>query len=209
VRYTSTEASVTTGTQVDDDDEVIANTVGRPAPNVELRVCVGDRRAAVSEVGDIHIRSRAQMRGYWKDPERTASVIDPAGWLDTGDLGWLDAAGNLSIVGRKVEMYIRGGYNVYPAEVEDVLGEHPGVVRAAVVGIPDPVLGQIGAAAVIATDPSHPPTLDELKAWCRERLASYKAPDRLRTVTELPVNALQKVVKSSVAAMFTEGEGNG
>jgi acyl-CoA synthetase (AMP-forming)/AMP-acid ligase II len=209
VRYTSTEASVTTGTQVDDDDEVIANTVGRPAPNVELRVCVGERRAAVGEVGDIHIRSRAQMRGYWKDPERTATVVGPERWLDTGDLGWLDAAGNLSIVGRKVEMYIRGGYNVYPAEVEDVLGEHPGVQRAAVVGIPDPVLGQIGGAAVIPSDPVHPPTLDELKAWCRDRLAGYKAPDRLRIVAELPVNAMQKVVKATVVALFTEGEGNG
>jgi acyl-CoA synthetase (AMP-forming)/AMP-acid ligase II len=209
VRYTSTEASVTTGTQVDDDDEVVANTVGRPAPNVELRVCVGERRAAVGEVGDIHIRSRAQMRGYWKDPERTASVIDAAGWLDTGDLGWLDAAGNLAIVGRKVEMYIRGGYNVYPAEVEDVLGEHPGVARAAVVGVPDPVLGQIGGAAVIPSDPARPPSLDELKAWCRDRLASYKAPDRLLIVGELPVNALQKVIKSTVAALFTEGEGRG
>ncbi len=209
VRYTSTEASVTTGTQVDDDDEVIANTVGRPAPNVELRVCAGERRAEVGEVGDIHIRSRARMRGYWKDPERTAAVIDADGWLDTGDLGWLDSDGNLSIVGRKVEMYIRGGYNVYPAEVEDVLGEHPGVMRAAVVGVPDPVMGQVGAAAVIASDPAHPPTLDELKAWCRDRLASYKAPDRLKVVAELPVNAMQKVVKAQVVAMFAEGEGDG
>jgi acyl-CoA synthetase (AMP-forming)/AMP-acid ligase II len=209
VRYTSTEASVTTGTQVDDDDEVIATTVGRPAPNVELRVCVGDRRAAVGEVGDIHIRSRARMRGYWKDPAKTAEVIDANGWLDTGDLGWLDPAGNLSIVGRKVEMYIRGGYNVYPAEVEDVLGEHPGVARAAVVGIPDPVLGEIGAAAVIPSDPACPPTLDELKAWCRDRLASYKAPDRLRVVEDLQVNSMSKVVKSTVAALFTEREGDG
>ena len=80
-------------------------------------------------------------------------MIDADGWLHTGDLGWLDDAGNLSLVGRRVEMYIRGGYNVYPAEVEEVLGEHPGVVRAAVVGIPDPVLGQIGAAAVIPPIP--------------------------------------------------------
>jgi len=176
---------------------------------VELRVCVGDRRAAVGEVGTVHVRSRAVMRGYWKDPERTAVVIDPEGWLDTGDLGWLDAAGNLSIVGRLVEMYIRGGYNVYPAEVEDVLGEHPGVARAAVVGIPDPVLGQIGAAAVVPADPSHPPTLDELKAWSRDRLASYKAPDRLLVVSELPVNSMQKVIKASVAALFTEGGRDG
>jgi len=202
VRYTSTEASVSTGTQVDDDDEVIANTVGRAAPNVELRVTVDGRPADTGEVGAVRLRSRARMRGYWKDPDKTAEVIDADGWLDTGDLGWLDPAGNLSIVGRKVEMYIRGGYNVYPAEVEEVLGEHPGVARAAVVGLPDPVLGQIGAAAVIPADPSKPPTLDELKAWCRDRLAGYKAPERLRIVAELPTNAMAKVVKAGVAALF-------
>ena len=203
VRYTSTEASVSTGTRVDDDDEIIANTVGRAAPNVELRVSVDDRDAAVAEVGEVLLRSRAMMRGYWRDPEKTREVIDADGWLDTGDLGSLDAAGNLSLVGRRVEMYIRGGYNIYPAEVEEVLGEHPGVARAAVVGIPDPVLGQIGAAAVIPVDPAHPPTLDELKAWCRDRLANYKAPDRLRIVAELPTNAMAKVVKPAVTELFT------
>ncbi len=197
VRYTSTEASVSTGTRIDDDDEVIANTVGRPAPNVELRV-----EAAPGEVGEVLLRSRAVMRGYWKDPDKTSETIDAEGWLHTGDLGWLDDAGNLSLVGRRVEMYIRGGYNVYPAEVEEVIGEHPAVTRAAVVGIPDPVLGQIGAAAVIPTDPDDPPTLDELKAWCRDRLANYKAPDRLRIVDELPTNAMAKVIKPAVAELF-------
>jgi acyl-CoA synthetase (AMP-forming)/AMP-acid ligase II len=102
-------------------------------------------------------------------------------------------------------MYIRGGYNVYPAEVEEVLGEHPGVVRAAVVGIPDRVLGQIGAAAVIPLDPADPPTLDELRAWCRARLANYKAPDRLRLVDELPTNAMAKVIKATLTCLFTDG----
>ena len=199
VRYTSTEASVSTGTRVDDDDDVVANTVGRPAPNVELRV-----EAERGSVGEVLLRSRAIMRRYWKDPAATAATIDADGWLHTGDLGSLDEAGNLSLVGRRVEMYIRGGYNVYPAEVEEVLGEHPGVARAAVVGIADPVLGQIGAAAVIPVDAGHPPTLDELKSWCRDRLANYKAPDRLRIVDELPTNALAKVVKPAVAALFSE-----
>jgi acyl-CoA synthetase (AMP-forming)/AMP-acid ligase II len=156
----------------------------------------------VGEVGAVLLRSRAQMRRYWEDPEKTAEAIDPDGWLDTGDLGWLDASGNLSIVGRKVEMYIRGGYNVYPAEVEEVLGEHPAVLRAAVVGLADPVLGQIGGAVVIASDPERPPTLDELKAWCRDRLASYKAPDRLCIVAELPTNAMAKVVKADLVRLF-------
>jgi acyl-CoA synthetase (AMP-forming)/AMP-acid ligase II len=166
---------------------------------VELRV-----EAERGSVGEVLLRSRAIMRRYWKDPAATAATIDADGWLHTGDLGSLDEAGNLSLVGRRVEMYIRGGYNVYPAEVEEVLGEHPGVARAAVVGIADPVLGQIGAAAVIPLDAGHPPTLDELKSWCRDRLANYKAPDRLRIVDELPTNAMAKVVKSAVAALFTE-----
>jgi acyl-CoA synthetase (AMP-forming)/AMP-acid ligase II len=205
VRYTSTEASVSTGTQIDDNDEVVANTVGRPAPNVELRVVTENGDADIGCVGEVLLRSRATMRGYWKDVEKTAEVIDDAGWLHTGDLGWLDQRGHLSLVGRRVEMYIRGGYNVYPAEVEEVLGEHPGVVRAAVVGIADPVLGQIGGAAVIPADPEHPPTLDELRAWCRDRLANYKAPDRLRIVAELPTNAMTKIIKSAVAELFASG----
>jgi len=201
VRYTSTEASVSTGTRIDDDDEIVANTVGRPAPNVELRV-----EAEPGSVGEVLLRSRAMMRRYWKDPVTTAATIDDDGWLHTGDLGSLDRAGNLSLVGRRVEMYIRGGYNVYPAEVEEVLGEHPEVASAAVVGIPDPILGQIGAAAVIPVDARRPPSLDDLKSWCRERLANYKAPDRLRIVEELPTNAMAKVVKPAVAALFSEDQ---
>jgi len=196
VRYTSTEASVTTGTQVDDDDEVVANTVGRPAPNVELRVCVEDRRAAVGEVGDIHIRSRAQMRCYWKDPDRTASVIDADGWLDTGDLGWLDAAGNLSIVGRKVEMYIRGGYNVYPAEVEEVLLGHPAVAEVAVTGTASAEWGETVTAWVVADGPR--PTAAVLTAWAAERLAPYKRPRLIHFVDALPRNALGKVQRAAL-----------
>ncbi len=111
------------------------------------------------------------MLRYWKDPELTASVIDGDGWLHTGDLGTLDAHGNVRIVGRLKEMYIRGGYNVYPAEVEAVLAEHPAVARAAVVGLADPVLGEVGGAFVVAADPTREPELAELADWCR-------APDR-------------------------------
>jgi acyl-CoA synthetase (AMP-forming)/AMP-acid ligase II len=205
VRYTSTEASVSTGTRIGDPDEVVANTVGRAAPNVRLRMLTDDGDdARRDEIGEVLLQSRAMMRCYWRDPEKTAEVIDPDGWLHTGDLGSLDADDNLSLVGRRVEMYIRGGYNVYPAEVEEVLGEHPGVMRAAVVGLPDPVLGQIGGAAVVAADPRHPPALDDLRAWCRARLADYKAPDRLRVVDELPTNAMAKVIKGALVAGFAD-----
>jgi acyl-CoA synthetase (AMP-forming)/AMP-acid ligase II len=141
------------------------------------------------------------MAGYWRDPELTATVIDADGWLHTGDLGTLDADGNVRIVGRLKEMYIRGGYNVYPAEVESVLEDHPAVGRAAVVGFPDPVLGEIGVAFVVPMPgpDATAPTRDELRAWCRDRLADYKAPDRVVVVDALPVNATHKVDKQALA----------
>jgi acyl-CoA synthetase (AMP-forming)/AMP-acid ligase II len=199
VRYTSTEACVSTGTRLDDSDDVIANTVGRVAPGVSLRL--GD--VGEGGIGEVLLRSRATMRGYWKDPARTAEVIDAEGWVHTGDLGWLDDAGNLTLVGRRTEMYIRGGYNVYPAEVEAVIGEHPLVSRVAVVGLPDPVLGQVGCAVVVLVGGAGGSLeLDELRAWCRERLANYKAPDRLEVVEDLPLTAMAKVDKQALVALF-------
>ena len=137
-RYTSTEAGVCTSTRIGDPDEVVANTVGRPAPEVELRL-LGPEGVEVEEgaVGEIVCRSPAMMRGYWRDPDRTAETVDEDGFLHTGDLGRFDDDGNLRIVGRLKEMYIRGGYNVYPAEVEGVLADHPDVDRSAVVGVPE------------------------------------------------------------------------
>lgn len=195
VRYTSTEASLSTGTRLDDPDDVIADTVGRASGGVELRV-------DGSPVGEVLVRSRAAMRGYWQDPERTAEVIDAEGWIHTGDLGTLDEDGNLTLVGRRVEMFTRGGYNVYPAEVEAAIGEHPGVARVAVLGLPDPVLGSVGAAVVVPRDPSSPPSPDELRAWCRERLANYKAPDRVVMMEDLPLTSMLKVDKRALAVQL-------
>ncbi len=127
-RYTSTEAGVTTSTVIGDPDEIVATTVGRAVPEVELRIVApaSGEPVAPGEVGEVVCRSDAMMRGYWRDPELTATVIDADGWLHTGDLGTLDAAGNVRIVGRLKEMYIRGGYNVYPTEVEGDPGRPPG-----------------------------------------------------------------------------------
>jgi acyl-CoA synthetase (AMP-forming)/AMP-acid ligase II len=201
VRYTSTEACISTGTRLEDDADVIANTVGRPSGGVELRLLDADE----SGVGEVLVRSRAAMRGYWQDEARTAEVIDADGWVHTGDLGSLDEGGNLRLAGRRVEMYIRGGYNVYPAEVEAALGEHPGVDRVAVVGVPDPVMGQLGAAVVVPVDMGAPPTLEELRGWCRDRLANYKAPDRVEIVDDLPVTSMLKVDKQALIRRL-EGE---
>jgi len=195
-RYTSTEAGVTTSTLVGDDDETIATTVGRPAPEVELRIAGSDGHAAPEgEVGEVDCRSPAMFRGYWDDPETTAAVVDADGWLHTGDLGFVGADGNLRIVGRLKEMYIRGGYNVYPAEVESALAEHPSIARAAVVGAPDPDLGEIGVAYVVLESGASVPALDQLRAWCRDRLADYKAPDRLEVVDDLPLTSMLKIDK--------------
>jgi acyl-CoA synthetase (AMP-forming)/AMP-acid ligase II len=158
---------------------------------------VADADGTRGEVGRVRCRSAAVMLGYWGDPARTAEVLDADNWLTTGDLGRFDDAGNLILVGRKSEMYIRGGYNVYPAEVEGVLGQHPGVDKVAVVGLPDPVLGQIGAAYVVPA-PGATPQLDDLRAWCRRRLADYKAPDRLELLTELPLTSMLKVDKQAL-----------
>jgi acyl-CoA synthetase (AMP-forming)/AMP-acid ligase II len=201
VRYASTEASLITGTRLGDPDEVVAETVGRASDGVELRL-VGEDGAPLGagDVGLVQCRSGAAMRGYWEDPARTAEVLDPDGWVSTGDLGWLGDDGNLRLVGRRTEMYVRGGYNVYPAEVEAVLGEHPAVDRVAVVGLPAPVLGDVGWAFVVpATGATVDP--DELKAWCKDRLADYKAPDHVRVVDDLPLTSMLKVDKRALAGL--------
>ena len=176
VRYTSTEASLGTGTVPGDPDEVVATTVGRPVPGVSLVVADEEGSpVAPGEVGRVRLRSAAVMRGYWGGPPTgpgadglvfdraaTDAVLADDGWLTTGDFGYLDDDGRLHLVGRANELYIRGGYNVYPAEVEGALGEHPDVDQVAVVGAPDPVLGEVGVAFVVpaaGADPDPGPLL--------------------------------------------------
>jgi acyl-CoA synthetase (AMP-forming)/AMP-acid ligase II len=119
-----------------------------------------------------------------REPELTDEVLTPDGWLTSGDLGYFDRDGNLVLVGRATDLYIRGGYNVYPLEVENVLAEHPGVDKVAVVGVPAPVIGEIGVAFVVPVDGIHPPSTAELRAWTCRHLADYKAPDRVELVGE-------------------------
>lgn len=192
VRYTSTEACVTTTTAPEDPLEVVAETVGKPVRGVELSlVSESGAPVAAGEIGRVRCRSAAVFKEYWQDPVRTAAVLDDDGWLTTGDLGYLDGDGNLRITGRVQDMYIRGGYNVYPVQVELVLVRHPQILDAAVVGTPDPVLGEIGTAFVIAGD--EPPDLADVRRWCQQFLADYKAPDRLVLVSELPRTAMGKL----------------
>lgn len=205
VRYASTEAGLATGTRLDDDATTISTTVGRPNGGVELRVVGEDHDdVPVGEVGEVRLRSRAMMRGYWNDPPRTAEAIGPDGWLRTGDLGWLGDDGNLRLVGRSTEMYIRGGYNVYPIEVENCLGEHATVAAAAVVGTPvEDRLGEIGVLFAVPR-PGAAVDLEELRHFVKERLADYKAPDALVVVDTLPVTQIGKVDKRALAPAAAE-----
>src|SRR5690348_15151029 len=144
-RYSCTEAGIGLGTAFDDPEEDAVVSVGRPHAAVELALLDGDDRAvAVGEVGQVCLRSPAVMTGYWRDPDATAAAFTAHGFVRTGDLGWLDDRGRLHLVGRSKEMYVRGGYNVYPVEVESVLSTHPKVATVAVVPRPDDVMGEIG-----------------------------------------------------------------
>jgi len=206
-RYASTEASIITGTRPGDGDERVGTTVGRASDGVELRVCDEEGQPLPPRaVGVVQCRSRAMMRCYWGDPERTRRAFTPDGWLVTGDLGWLDEEGYLTLVGRADEMYVRGGYNVHPGEVEACLAAHPAVAQVAVVGAPDPVLGSIGHAFVVLRGGTVP-TAEDLRRWCAERLADYKAPDRVHFVDALPVTGMHKVDKAALLASVAGEEG--
>jgi acyl-CoA synthetase (AMP-forming)/AMP-acid ligase II len=202
VRYATTEASVISGTLCADPPDVIETTVGAPCPTVEARIADDEGRPIpTGDVGIIEVRSGAVMKGYLGDD--VASPIRPDGWLVTGDAGSLDDAGRIHLVGRRSEMFVRGGYNVYPLEVEEVLSEHPAIAEAAVAGVPDEVLGARGVAWVVPVEPARPPGRDELRSWCRDQLADYKAPDRVVVADTLPRNSMGKVDKQALLAALS------
>jgi HIP---CoA ligase len=194
--YGLTEATgVVTMCRDGDDAETIATTSGRAIPDVEVRI-VDDQNVEVPRgtPGEIVVRGYNVMAGYLDDPEQTAAAIDADGWLHTGDIGVMDEHGYVDITDRKKDMFIVGGFNVYPAEVENELVAHPDVAQAAVVGMPDERLGEVGCAFVIPAagadlDP------DVLVAWCRDRMANFKVPRRVEIVTALPTNPSGKVLK--------------
>jgi len=199
VRYSSTEVGIATASLPDDPPEILTTTVGKATPGVELRIVdAANHAVATDALGEVAVRSPATMRGYWRDPQATTATIDAEGWVHTGDVGYLDAAGYLHLRGRQSEMFIRGGYNVYPAEIENLLATHPKVARAAVLGVPDPVFGEAGWAFVVPRDPAAPPTLAELRAFVGTELASFKRPDGLTLLPELPVTPMFKVDKRAL-----------
>ncbi|WP_342363230.1 FadD3 family acyl-CoA ligase [Terrarubrum flagellatum] len=181
-----------------DDDETIANTAGKPFPGVELGVMDADGRLLEkNKPGEIVLRGYFVMKGYFNDEEATRKTIDPEGWLHTGDIGYVDDKGNLHIEDRLKEMYISGGFNCYPAEIERLMSAHPAVGQIAVIGVPDERLGEVGKAFVVLR-PGAAATEQELIAWARETIANFKAPRSIEFRGALPTSAQGKVLKNKL-----------
>jgi acyl-CoA synthetase (AMP-forming)/AMP-acid ligase II len=184
----------------DDDPETIAKTAGRPIPDVEVKLGrEGGAAVPTGEPGEVLVRGYNLMKGYLDDPVATAEAIDADGWLHTGDIGVLDDRGNLRITDRLKDMFIVGGFNAYPAEIEQIVSAHPAVAQVAVVGIPDDRLGEVAMAFVVPATGTEP-SAEELGPWCRERMANYKVPRRFAFVEALPLNASGKVLKYQLRA---------
>ncbi len=204
-RYSCTEAGIGLGTAYDDPDEDAVVSVGRPLPGVELKLLdEQDNEVEPGQVGRVCLRSPAVMTGYWRDEAATRVAFTDDGYVRTGDLGWVDDNGRLRLVGRSKEMYVRGGYNVYPMEVESVLSTHPGIGAVAIVPRADGVMGEIGCAVVVPADPAHPPTLDDLRAFTAGTLAPYKRPEAIMFVEALPLTAMEKLDRRELARIVSE-----
>ncbi|MPY81159.1 MAG: AMP-binding protein [Actinophytocola sp.] len=177
------------------DARLVAETAGTALPGTEVRIVDADGRdLAAGEQGEILARGPNIMQGYLDDPAATRAAIDADGWLHTGDIGTLDSGGYLRITDRLKDMFIVGGFNAYPAEIERVLSGHPDVSEVAVVGVPDERLGEVGAAYVVSANGTTPDPA-AIIAWARERMAGFKVPREVRFVPALPRNASGKVLK--------------
>jgi HIP---CoA ligase len=188
--YGLTDAVVVTMGRPGDPPETVATTSGRATAGFEIRLAAPDADGA----GEILLRGPNVMLGYLDDPAATSEAIDPAGWLHTGDIGRLEPAGNLTITDRLKDMYICGGFNVYPAEVEQVLARLSGVAESAVIGMPDARLGEVGKAFIVAR-PGCALTAEDVLSHCRERLANFKVPRQVEFRTDLPRNPSGKPLK--------------
>jgi acyl-CoA synthetase (AMP-forming)/AMP-acid ligase II len=203
--YGLTEAhSAVSTSRVEDSPEDIARSVGRALDDLEVAIADDEgQRMPPGERGEVLVRGYVVMDGYWQDPAATAQVIDADGWLHTGDIGVMDERGFLSIVDRKKDMVVVGGFNVYPAEVERVLLQHEDIAEAAVVGRPDERLGEVPVAFVVlragtVADPA------EIQRWMREQVANVKVPREVHVVETLPRNASLKVQKGELRKLLTD-----
>ncbi|MBU2547700.1 MAG: acyl--CoA ligase [Proteobacteria bacterium] len=204
--------SETSGTVVmspwESDFEHTIRSIGKPLGDFEAKVVQvdGTKEMPTNEIGELCIRGGAVAAGYFRMPEETREAFGGDGWLRTGDLGRIDEDGYITLVGRSKEMYLQGGFNVYPVEVENVLTRHPKVLMAAGIGVPDPVLGEVGRYYIVP-EPGVEPTEDELKAYCRERLADYKVPRRIVIREELPMTPVGKIMKATLKEEYLKSIG--
>jgi len=194
--YGLTEScGIATMCRFDDPAETIATTSGRAIPDVEV-ICVDEKGAEVprGEAGEVWIRGYNVMQGYFEDPGETAKAIDSDGWLHTGDIAVMNEQGYVKITDRIKDMYISGGFNCYPAEIESALFASGHFEQVAVIGVPDQRMGEVGMAFVVPA-PGEDPSEESVIAWCRENMANYKVPRRVEVMGELPTNASGKVTK--------------
>jgi len=192
-----TETSpASTMTRRSDDLDRRTSTVGTVLPNVEVKIVDPTTGATVPTrtPGELCSRGYLVMRGYWENPEATAEAVDDAGWMHTGDLAVMDEEGYINIVGRAKDLVIRGGENIYPREIEEVLFQHPAVVAVQVIGVPDARMGE-ELMAWITFREGDAATDDDLLAFCRERVAHFKVPRYWKTVDEFPMTVTGKVQK--------------
>ena len=202
--YGMTETSgLAAYTKPGDPPELIATTSGCAPPGVELRVVDPEGNdVETGAEGELLVRGFQVTPGYLNAPEQTAEAIDPEGWLHTGDVAVMNELGYIDITDRMKDMFIMGGFNAYPAEIERMLIEHPGVGIAAVIGVPDERMGEVGAAFIVPS-PEGAPSATDLIAWCREHMANYKVPRHVWFVDELPLTASNKVRKPDLREMAT------
>jgi acyl-CoA synthetase (AMP-forming)/AMP-acid ligase II len=194
-----------------DPAEVISNTSGRAIPGLEVKAVADGQPVPIGEPGEIVVRGYTVMSGYWGDEEATAATIDAEGWLHTGDIGVLDPAGNVTITDRVKDMFVVGGFNAYPAEIEAIMRGHEAVAQVAVVGVPDERMGEVGCAyVVLSAEPSASDDLDALGrailGWSKEAMANYKVPRSIVLMEALPVNASGKVLKRELRQRHAAGE---
>lgn len=204
IGYGQSECGAIMSTRIDDDLVTKAQTVGRGLPHVEVRIADPETGATLrfGEAGEIRARSPAIMQGYWGDPQATARAFDHDGFLCTGDLAMMAENGVCRILGRTVELIIRGGENIYPIEIEEALLQHPAVLRAAIIGLPDPRLGQ-KVAAVIEIAPGASAAIDDLREHAAGLVSHFKVPVEWRIIPAMPMTASGKVRKIELPGLFT------
>ena len=187
-------------------DAEYSGTIGLPMPSTDVAIRdEQDREVPVGSAGEICVRGPQVTQGYWQRPEETENTIAPGGWLRTGDIGIMDARGYIRVTDRKKDIVLVSGFNVYPTEVEDVIASIPGVIENAVVGVPDPITGEVVKAFVVTGDP--PVSAEAIIAYCRQHLTNYKVPKLIEFRNELPKNPIGKVLRRELRTAVVQEEG--